>query len=760
MYLEKLEINGFKSFAHKASFDFKPGITSIVGPNGSGKSNVADAIRWVLGEQSLKLLRGKKSEDVIFSGSDKKARLGMAEVSLYFNNDKDEAQVGMSEICLTRRLYRNGDSDYLINQQKSRLVDIQMLLAQTGVANTSYSIIGQGMIDAFLLASSLERKEFFEEASGVKPLQIKRGQSLNKLEKTEENLETAQVQLNEISPRLNSLTRQVKRLEKRNEIEINLKNLQKKYYGALLGEIYKHWQTQNNELKKIVAEQDKIKDRANQVQTQIARLTKDSAVNNEVGKLQNEYQKLLNLKMDYTEKIGQLKIKQVQAVVKTEKNTSDVPYSVVQKIVMVLKVLKALKIKIKQALDEKNYNELNQLFGEQNKNLNIIDELLAIYEEKENKSNHTESITFEDEIKKLTAAIEKINNDLTQVVAQQKRQRENEQQERSQIWELQQNYQQEQQELNKISNLVNNLRVELARLETRQDDLEQEARQELSDLEELKTEKYPALDEHSKRELVTEIGKAKHQLELIGGIDPEIQNEYQEIKTRHEFLDTQIKDLRQSIAALEKLILELDSNIKEQFDDSFKFINDEFQKYFKVLFDGGKAKLTLIKNDQETENELNITDEQIEESELESETTTKKIKESETDKIKDRLKSTIYAGIEIEATPPGKKLKSINMLSGGERAMTSIALICAIISANPSPFVVLDEVDAALDEANSIRYAEILERLSHKSQFIIITHNRATMEKADILYGVTMGADGISTLLSLKLDTAERFTNR
>jgi len=152
MYLEKLEINGFKSFAQKVVLDFKPGTTAVVGPNGSGKSNVADAIRWVLGEQSLKLLRGKKSEDVIFSGSDKKARLGLAEVSLILNNEKDEAGLGLSEICLTRRLYRNGESEYLINKQRTRLLDIQMLLAKSSFAQTSYSIIGQGMIDSFLLA--------------------------------------------------------------------------------------------------------------------------------------------------------------------------------------------------------------------------------------------------------------------------------------------------------------------------------------------------------------------------------------------------------------------------------------------------------------------------------------------------------------------------------------------------------------------------------------------------------------------------------
>ena len=285
------------------------------------------------------------------------------------------------------------------------------------------------------------------------------------------------------------------------------------------------------------------------------------------------------------------------------------------------------------------------------------------------------------------------------------------------------------------------MRIKLARLETKKDDLEQDMREEFNDLEKIKQNKANKLSEENKREKITEIGKLKHQLELIGGIDPEVQTEYEQIKDRHEFLSNQISDLKNSMNVLEKLILELDLNIKKQFEISFKVINEEFQKHFKTLFAGGKAKLILVKD------ELEVAEETVDE-------------KTEFDKIRDRLSQNMYSGVEIEATPPGKKLKSINMLSGGERAMTSIALLCAIISSNPSPFIILDEVDAALDEANSIRYADIIEQLAHKSQFVIITHNRATMEKADILYGVTMGNDGVSEVLSLKLENAEKYTNR
>jgi len=752
MYLEKLEINGFKSFAHKVSLDFKPGIAAIVGPNGSGKSNVADAMRWVLGEQSIKLLRGKKSEDVIFSGSNKKARLGMAEVSLYLNNDPDKAGIGMSEICITRRVYRSGESEYLINKKKTRLLDISLLLAKAGMAHSSYSIIGQGMIDNFLLASPQDRKEFFEEASGVKPLQIKRHASLNKLERAEENLETAQIQLQEITPRLNSLTRQVKRLERRAEVENKLKEVQEKYYSSIWHEIDNEWQNKNENLKKIVATQSELQNKVNEFQNEMARLTKDSAKSAEFDELQEKYQKVLEEKMKLNEKITTLKIQSAQVVRSEKKN---MPHSIGLE---VLKVLEVIKEKISQALGSNNLEEVKNIIKAQDELIEKLNKLLKPYASSEVKAPQQN----DSEVKNLENRIKEVNEKIESIQKQIKKENEKEKDERSQIWELQQKYSTQQNELNSISSEVSNLRIELARLETRRDDLEQEIREDWGEIEEIKNKPSSKLDENAKRELVTEIGKFKHQLDLIGGIDPEVQKEYEEIKVRHDFLSEQTTDLKKSIDSLEKLILDLDENIKKQFDLSFKVINEEFSKYFKVLFVGGKAKLTLLKNEEtlDSKNDETFRLDQTSSDLAQGDSSSNESEESEVEKIKDRLASTAYAGVDIEATPPGKKLKSINMLSGGERAMTSIALLCAILSANPSPFIILDEVDAALDEANSIRYADIIEELSKKSQFIIITHNRATMEKADILYGVTMGDDGVSALLSLKLEAAERFTNR
>ena len=327
--------------------------------------------------------------------------------------------------------------------------------------------------------------------------------------------------------------------------------------------------------------------------------------------------------------------------------------------------------------------------------------------------------------------------------------------ERSQIWEIQQQYQTAQEEFNRAANETNNLRVLSARLETRRDDLVHEVAEEMAGADWLSQGQKEKITAEEKTVLHEEIQRFKHQLELIGGIDPEVQQEYGETKNRFDFLSEQIKDLTHSLKSLEGLIKELDGNIRQQFEHNFKIIDAEFQTYFKMLFAGGKARLILLKK-QNLPEETVAPDLATSPNSIPSLSAEK----TEEEKIRARLEVDLYEGIDIEATPPGKKLKSISMLSGGERALTSIALLCAIITANPSPFIVLDEVDAALDEANSLRLADILEKLARRSQLIVITHNRATMEKADILYGVTMGDDGISKLLSLHLESATKYTNR
>jgi chromosome segregation protein len=247
MYLKRLELQGFKTFAQKTALEFvldtsgRRGVTAVVGPNGSGKSNVADSLRWVMGEQSLKLLRGKRSEDVIFAGSEKRGRAGFCEVTMVLEND-DKPDLGMSEIAVTRRLYRDGQSEYEINRQGARLGDVQLLLAQCGIGQRTYSVIGQGMVDQVLVAGPAERKEFFDEAFGLKPFQLKRNSAWNKITASREHLAQTDLLLQELGPRLASLEKQVKRLQERETIEQELRSLERQHYGRQWSEIRRGWQ--------------------------------------------------------------------------------------------------------------------------------------------------------------------------------------------------------------------------------------------------------------------------------------------------------------------------------------------------------------------------------------------------------------------------------------------------------------------------------------------------------------------------------------
>ncbi len=761
MYLEKIEISGFKSFANKTILDFKPtqknktnaNISAIVGPNGSGKSNVVDAVRWVMGEQSLKLLRGKKGEDVIFSGSHTKARLGFAEVSLYLNNDDGSAPIDYPEIIITRKVYRNGENEYLINKKNARLLDINLLLSQIGFGQKTYSIIGQGMIDYFVLASPQERKEFFEEATGIKPYQIKKEQAINKLVIVENNLENANLQIKEIEPRLRSLTRQVNKLSKREEIEKELKNNQKKYYASLWQELSIKQKEENIKLKDKLRQENILKDVLKNIQDNIFKLTKNSDSLDHKQIWQEEYQKLFKQKTEFEAKLINLKN---QAANINNNKIKTIPVAVVEEVLFVLENWISVYSNLtKEKENKKGYTEIQKDWE------NIYVEIKKSYEKLKpffvNNTSELNEINIK--IEELLIEIKKINDQIAALSKQLKEDGVKEREERETVWLLQQEFQNKQQGLNLISSDVNNIRIEIARIETKMDDLGQEIKKELvelfSEITQNKNEHIFSLSETEKREQITIIAQLKHQLELIGGIDPEIKFEYEQTQKRYDFLKEQSSDLQNATEVLISLVDDLNKNILADFEKSFKLIDEYFEEYFKILFNGGNAKLQLLKKE-----DLINEDKSSEIDEKNNLLLQANITEAPWEKIIRKAKEEKYLGIDIQATPPGKKLKSINMLSGGERALTSIALICAVISANPSPFVVLDEVDAALDEGNSLRFAQIIEKIASKTQFIIITHNRATMEKAEILYGITMGDDGISRPLSLKFEKAVEYTNR
>jgi len=873
MYLEKLSVQGFKSFANKNELifvgmldDTKRGLTAIVGPNGSGKSNVADAIRWALGEQSMKSLRGKKSEDVIFSGSDKKGKLGMAEVSLHLNNEDRKAPIDYSQLVITRRLYRNGDSEYLINNSRVRLSDVQMLLAKAKFGQKTYSVIGQGTVEGFLSASLSERKEFFDEATGVKQFQIKRDEALNKLKASYDNLNQAEMLLVEIEPRLKSLTRQVNKIQKKEELEKELRQLRLVYYRNIWHKVNDEFVDYNKKYLEIEKEKllkDKVMGKLNQdlvllesentvseefnqlqrelnrlqieknnLNKKIARLEAENEVDLEsrgqfdlsflTGKVSdlkkeieiidqeildieadtekdnNAFLEINNKKREIDEKINLInnrvfsfssapKNKDAENIKNTITNTLNKLKEAeesddIEKIKEIIKQIKSdlagivsddkedeeqkkflseAREKIGQYSEEKEQilakaskislfiaSKKERISLKKEKLTELKNDLRSINERLEQSSNKLSSSEIAEGLKKFNTELENVDLKIEGVKKKIENISQAEEEKRNKLFSLQRNIQSTQNEINFISNKLNEIKINATRRETKLEDMEFEIRQNLGGMREVRDIR---ADGHIElEELRGKISNIRKHLEHIGGIDPEVENEYISTKERYDFISGQVNDLVEAIGSLEKIIKELDITIKDIFDKEFKIIQTKFEEYFKILFNGGRAKIIkVMEKEESSENKEEDKKEENKEPVFKSAIDIKKIK------FLQKHNATGLAGIEIQATPPGKKIASISMLSGGERALTAIALISAIISANPSPFVVLDEVDAALDEANSERLAEILDDLSHKTQFIVITHNRASMRRASILYGVTMGDDGVSKLLSVKLEDAK-----
>ncbi|MBI4261933.1 AAA family ATPase, partial [Candidatus Uhrbacteria bacterium] len=686
MYLQRLELHGFKSFANATTLAFsgnhkRPGTTAVVGPNGSGKSNIADAIRWVLGEQSMKMIRGKKSEDVIFSGSEKKARLGMAEVSLTLNNEDRQAPIDFSEVTITRRLYRDGTSEYLINKSPVRLYDIQLLLAKSNFGQRTYSVIGQGMVDEILMVSPRERKEFFDEAAGVKQFLIKKEQSEQKLGLARENLKQAALLIQEIEPQLRSLTRQVKRLERREEVEKELRGLQNEYYGTLYNESTKELKSRETHIAGFEAKRKKKEGEVAEIQKKLTALEKQETRGEAFLAAQRAYETLVKKRNTLRDEEFALK----QELLKAERATVETalaipPQELLAALNAVLKDYDAAMMTISNAKSIDAFTDIQPQLT------SIRTALTALVKRVTPKSNVPEGKdvgSLKTKLEILAHALTTVAEGIARAEEDLKKLATQEKEEKSAFFALQRQFQTEQATLNTLVQEENNAKIDRARLDQKKEDLEREIKNEGLTIPLLLAGEGGVRSAGDVVQILPEIQKLKHQLELIGGTDPEAVAEYHKVKERHDFLTTQSEDLTKAIAQLETAIEELDATIKTQFDTAFERINEEFQKFFRTLFRGGTAKLVLVKEIPQEESPL-LAGEGGPALRSLGEGGGEVSDEKESSTLKAQRSKPIVAGIDIHATPPGKRLKGIGMLSGGERALTSIALICAFISNNPA----------------------------------------------------------------------------
>lgn len=740
MYLKRLELSGFKSFAKQTVLEFPSKITAIVGPNGSGKSNVVEAIRWVLGEQSMKSLRGKKGEDLIYNGSPKTPRLGKASVELFFDNKDNRIPIDFDEVAISRKIFRDGLNEYYINNSQTRLKDVVELMAKIGLGHTQHNIINQGEVDRMLLSSSRDRREMLEEALGLRVYHLKKNEAERKLASTEENIKQVESLIKEIAPHLKFLKGQAQKAEAREVVENELRTLQKIYFTFEAEFISK-------EKIKLAEERRPFEERIVSIEKEISAIAKKiSDEEKAIEKKQNisEEEKLLTA-LDTKRREIEREIGRLEGKLEIEKQKDKMPKIRLVDAPYIQKRIDEFIRDITVLLEEGDRLEIfRQELPLLKEDLEALKNEISKGRIEENASETNNEI-FAD-LKKIISAAE---NDLASLSSQIEEKNKKLQKE-AESWRIAQTkIREEERSLRDKEEEKRDLSLKLQRFDFDNEKIairEEEFKRDLEaagfDKNYLQSGTPNGYGGYAPEELKKKIERLKGKLEEIGGIDQEVVKEFKETEARHEFLSREIEDLKNASISLNELIKDLEKHIENDFKTGFYKIKEEFNNYFRIIFGGGSAKLQITRPRQGFGGE-----------DFDQETT------------EDSLPSEIELrpseeGIEIDVDLPRKRIRGLAMLSGGERALTSIALLFAITAVNPPPFLILDETDAALDEANSKKYANILKELAKRTQLILVTHNRETMASAGILYGVTIGDDGISKLLSLKLEEAEAYTNR
>ncbi|MEK7643203.1 MAG: AAA family ATPase [Patescibacteria group bacterium] len=710
MYLKSLTLSGFKSFGRTTVFEFPTKVAAIVGPNGSGKSNVAEGIRWVLGEQSMKSLRGKKGEDLIFNGSEKAPRLGRAEVKLIFDNTKKQFPFEFDEVIISRRVVRDGSNEYLLNGSTVRLKDIFELLSKVGLGSSQHHIISQGEVDRILWANPSDRQAMIEDALGLREFYMKARESERKLAETEFNVKQVEAQRREIQPHIKYLKSQADKMKAHEsnveELAQKAQEYAKREKASLESMTKKFVASKNPVLEEIRKKEDEISKLRGEVQREereFAEVPARKKMNEELDRLEEKRRSL------------ERELGKVEGMVQGAR-ASGAGGSVSH--AALTQVIRETIVLVDEIVQKDSYESLKSGLKDIRMKLETI-----IRSPQNAEAADAPFLQRKDAITKELGAIEKI-------IAGLKIQKEEDEASRD---DLMADLRERERALRDREREVEILKQQIREVEFTELQYQSRVTDFAKFMEDLRLVEEDAKEgsifenDADRASLLRSVDRLRLKLEEAGGIDPAVLQEYNETLERDAFLARELEDLKKAQESLERLLGELHGTLKERFSHGIEKISQEFNEIFKIVFGGGKAALEYVKPKKIQADEMS---EEIEEEK---------------------------SGIEVVLDIPRKRIRSLEMLSGGERALTSVALLFAMSAVNPPPFLVLDETDAALDEANSQRYGDLLERLAKKAQLIVITHNRETMRHAGVLYGVTQGDDAISRVLSVKLEEASAY---
>ena len=810
MKFKNLEMTGFKSFSEKTTVLIEKGLTGIVGPNGCGKSNIVEALRWCMGENSAKSMRGSGMEDVIFSGTSNLPSKNISEVKILLDNLEKSGPVQykeFEEISVKRKIEKDKGSKYYINDKEVRARDVQTFFADLSTGAHSPSLISQGRIGQLVTAKPIERKTILEEAAGISGIHARRQEAETRLNAAESNLKRADELKRQQQKQLDNLKKQAEEATRYKEISKEIKKIEAGLYFLKIKEIEKDKKqiseklselddeisainidfNHNNTLldeenKKLAPLRDKKMESAATLQkinldiknlveeeTRVKALQEKLEKSFKTVNSDLEREKSISLDADLNEKRIS---KEKEDLLNTENKLLEVETTSSKELLSSKSQLNQLQNQLDLMLDqiEKDIDKDIKLSKETFKNLKQLVKKITLsqedYAEKygKNKSIESDSIKRKERIKNISIELENWRNLKTnsekmiselndrknkielelgdnqknpERIATSKGQNlQNLENTKKRNQEIEIELIEAEKKYNAINENIREIQVKLTGLkenkarneatiegiENRKKDLLYSVKNDLniesessilafSDLHELEGESLPTIQEQ-----IDKIEKTKKKRDSLGSVNLRADEETKKYETEIKKMEDEREDLYSAIVKLKTSIDELNQKGRERLLDAYTKVNRKFNEVYTKLFNGGTAKIELVDSDDPLE-----------------------------------------AGLEMFVSPPGKRLQSITLLSGGEQALTALSLVFAVFLVNPSPICVLDEVDAPLDDANVTRFCNLLDELTKitNTKFIIITHHALTMSKMDRLYGVTMAEQGVSQLVSVDLQRAE-----
>jgi chromosome segregation ATPase len=763
MYLRSIEMKGFKSFPERARLEFSPGVSVIVGPNGSGKSNITDAVLWALGEQSPGAIRGASMQDVISAGGKGIGQRRAAEVEVMIDNSEGRAATELSEIAISRTLDRSGDGGYRLNGARCRLVDVVEVLSDTNLGREMHSVISQGRVESIVHSKPRERRLLIEEAAGLGKHRKRRRRAELKLRAARDNLDRALDLEREARARLRPLKRQAQAAELGARIEREELGLR----GQLVAEELRFGADRAAAAEKAAAE---ARAERTEIERRLAEVSEKRRAAEErfaardrertqawgvLTKLRGDQQRIAVRSAGLADRERELAAALEALRAELGPLTLDVgdaaaPGERARKLEEELGQIDAglsgavdglARARSADATESARGAALGAVRGgaeRASRHARRAEGLLGERHREQLRKRLAAGEELLDDVRAAAAAtaaaeaairarIERIERTVVggegdgDEIAEEMRacsQRE---------YELQA-------EMKAAADRLTEVEVEAAHLGDRR----AEAAKELATIaERLGEEVGPAeeaLSEEERAEIDRRLARLERRRAQIGPVNPLAEQEYEEAREHVESLQAQREDTERGMRELETLIRDIDREIERAFEQTFEATAKNFEEMVEHLFPGGRGRLRRVSLRPVREAEEASADGSAEEGE-----------EGEEEEAREEL------GVEIEVTPAGKSTRKLSLLSGGEKSLVAIAFVFAVFLARPCPFYILDEVEAALDDANIDRFLQLIRRFSDRAQFVIVTHQKRTMDAADVLYGVSMGGDGVTRVVSRRL---------